>query len=102
MVTESLILAGSLWTLPWTIFNRETAIYGIKVGAAGLIMAGMTWPFRQLFVIYPISLGIVTYILLIRAFGTLNAEELAMGYDFVQRSRRQLLKPVQRLLLKNA
>ena len=100
LITETFILVGSIWSLPWQLFDRETTIYGIKIGGAGLIMVGLTWPFRQTLIVYPVSIGAVTYILLILASGALSENELATGYDLLQQTRRQMLKPVQRVLLK--
>ncbi|HRW07939.1 MAG TPA: flippase [Caldilineaceae bacterium] len=101
LVTETLILGGSLWALPWNIFDKETTLYGLKVGTAGILMAGITWIFRQTLIIYPLSIGVVTYVLLIFVSGALSEEELATGRGLLQRIWQRMSQRMQRVLPKS-
>ncbi|MCB0120619.1 MAG: hypothetical protein KDE58_00170, partial [Caldilineaceae bacterium] len=75
--------------------------YGLKVGTAGILMAGTTWLFRQTLIIYPLSIGVVTYVLLIFVSGALSEEELATGRGLLQRIWQRMSQRMQRVLPKS-
>lgn len=96
VITEILIYMGFLRLLPKGTFGSRQARQGVRVLFAGLVMAATVWWFRHMFIVIPVTLGVVTYMGLIGLLRLLPQEDWRLlkylGSDMVARLRGR--KPV--------
>ncbi len=79
LITELFILVGSLRLLPTGFLGRETVSYVIRVGVAGIVMAGASWLASDQFLLWPIVIGVVVYGAMAVALRLVGHEEVALA-----------------------
>jgi O-antigen/teichoic acid export membrane protein len=77
-------LAGIIVITPYLI-DRSIAWRSLRVLAAGLIMLGATWPFRDQLFLVPVVVGAVVYPIAVLLLRVLDAEQRALIGDALAR-----------------
>lgn len=95
--TEMFMMFAGIKLLPSQTLNRSNAIYASKVFTAGLIMIGVTWWFREMFIVIPVAVGVISYFGAVLLFRLLTEEdkEIAKGLrdSVVARLQQRRMKP---------
>lgn len=82
-VTESLMLAGTLYLLPRGSLGTASLSYAIRVVMCGGVMVAAVYPLRNQMLLVPIAAGVVVYLAGVVLFGLLDADDRASLASFV-------------------
>ena len=77
-LTEFLMAIFALWMLPSGTLTRDNASVALRILAAGGVMVAACWFVRDMFIVIPVLVGIVTYTLMILALRILKPEDIDM------------------------
>jgi O-antigen/teichoic acid export membrane protein len=98
IVTEFAMAAIGIWLLPKGSLGWSNVRAGVKIVFAGLVMAGVAWWLRDMFVVVPIAAGAITYLSLITILKVVPSEDIELfkqfGLGIVHKLRRRETKPV--------
>jgi O-antigen/teichoic acid export membrane protein len=96
-VTEIVMLCTALLLLPKGTLDRQNAYRAIRVLLAGLIMVGVAWWVRDLFILVPIITAAATYLLMIVILRAVPREDWVILRSMVEnvlaRVRRRQIQP---------
>ncbi|MGE3267197.1 MAG: flippase [Chloroflexota bacterium] len=76
VLTEVLLFVVALRFMPRGLIDGATIVYIVKCLVAGLVMAAVVWPARDLPIAAPIALGGLTYGLCTLAMGAISIDDL--------------------------
>lgn len=79
LITEAVILAGSLIALPKGLFVRQNASFALRVIIAGGVMFILTWPLRNAFLLWPVLLGTSVYLIAAFILKLIMQEEINLA-----------------------
>ena len=84
LVTESVITIGGMWLLPKGTLRSANLWTATRVIIAGLVMGGLTWITRDIFILVPIAVGAITYTSLIIGLRVITKEDWAFFMHIAQ------------------
>ncbi len=76
-VTESLMLAGTLYLLPRGSLGPASLSYAIRVVMCGALMVAAVYPLRNEMLLAPIAAGVMVYLVGVLLFRLLDADDRA-------------------------
>jgi O-antigen/teichoic acid export membrane protein len=76
VLTEVVLFVAALRLMPPGLIDGATARYAMRCLAAGIAMAAIVWPARELPIVAPIALGGLTYGLASLALGAVSIDDL--------------------------
>lgn len=85
LLTEAVITVGAFWAMPKGMFTKQNAFYALRVMIAGCAMLLLTRPFRDVFVLIPVIIGILAYLLMAYILKLITREDIAFAKSMVQR-----------------
>lgn len=78
LVTEAIVLGGTILLLRKGTLDASTAWLAIRVVAAASIMLGVVWQLNDVFILIPVMLGVLVYVLLGFAFQVVSPEDRSL------------------------
>jgi len=75
VITESGMLITGLFMLPRKTFGLNNVWVAARAGIAGAVMMVVTWPLRHMFILIPILVGGITYLVLILGLRVIPEED---------------------------
>ncbi|MCB8977307.1 MAG: flippase [Ardenticatenaceae bacterium] len=95
IVTEVCMFIIALRLLPQGWLNRSNAVFAVKTVIAGLVMLLVVWWVKDLFIIIPILVGAITYLIMILVLRIIPKEDWLLIRELAQAvlKRGQKLQP---------
>jgi O-antigen/teichoic acid export membrane protein len=85
VITEAFMLAVGVWKIVPSIRSRESLGRITKSLVAGFMMVAAAWPFRDMFLLYPIAVGSAVFVASAVGLGVLSVEERELATRLVRR-----------------
>ncbi len=79
LITEAFITIGSFSALPKGLFARQNAFYALRVMMAAGVMLLLTRPFRDAFVLVPVIIGVLLYLIMAYILGLVTREDITLA-----------------------
>jgi O-antigen/teichoic acid export membrane protein len=99
IITEAGMLLAGLWMLPRGTLGWNNAWVAVRAFLAGGGMVAVAWPLRNTFILIPIAVGALVYLVIIFALRVVPKEDWNLLYSMVQsilgRIRKQKLESVE-------
>jgi hypothetical protein len=91
VVTEIFMTIVGLHYMPKGALTRKNGWVAVRVVLAGLTMTAVIWPLRNLFIVIPIVVGAIVYILMLLALRAVSDEDKLLAKDMSLRIWRRTL-----------
>jgi hypothetical protein len=85
VLTELFMLAVGLRLLRGSVFGGEDLVFALRCLAACLLMAAVIWPFRHVFLPFPVMLGAGAYLAAALALRVLSRADVEAVRQIVSR-----------------
>lgn len=85
--TESMMVLVGLWKISPYLVERGIASRAVRVAVAGAVMMAASWPLRDRFIVLPVVVGMLAYLVAVAALRVLNADERELLMKVVRRVR---------------
>ena len=79
VVTEAFMLVVGIWRIAPSAFAGPSRLRIMKIVLAGAAMVAAAWPFRDTFILVPVLVGAVVFIVAVSMLGVLTEDERVMA-----------------------
>jgi O-antigen/teichoic acid export membrane protein len=93
LLTEVAMFLCGLWLLPRGTLRRSNLGLAIRVLFSGLVMAAVSWPLRDTFILIPIGVGVVVYAGMILVLRVIPKDDWLLLRSILQNLIIRLRKP---------